>query len=80
MHRDGGRLHLNLLMNHASRWADADSFLPYHGSPDDPRTQVVTGPWIAMPMQDIRYTTIYGSPQAGMLFVNPETRVCTATR
>lgn len=42
------------------------------GSPDDPRTQVITAPWIAMPMQDTRYTTIYGSPQAGMLFVNPD--------
>ena len=42
------------------------------GSPDDPRTQVVTGPWIVMPMQDTRYTTIYGSPQAGMLFLNSE--------
>ena len=27
----GGRLRLNLLMNHASRWADVDSFLPYQG-------------------------------------------------
>ena len=42
------------------------------GSRDDPRTQVITSPWIAMPMQDTRYTTIYGSPQAGMLFVNLE--------
>ena len=42
------------------------------GSPDDPSTQVITSPWIAMPMQDTRYTTIYGSPQAGMLFVNPD--------
>ena len=41
------------------------------GSPDDERTQVITSPWIAMPMQDTRYTTIYGSPQAGMLFVKP---------
>ena len=29
--RDNGRLRLNLLMNHASRWADVDSFLPYQG-------------------------------------------------
>ena len=34
MRRDAGRLRVNLLMNHASRWADVDSFLPYQGRVD----------------------------------------------
>ena len=31
VHGDAGRLRVNLLMNHASGWADVDSFLPYQG-------------------------------------------------
>ena len=31
---DGTRLHLKLLLNHASRWADVSSYIPYEGRVD----------------------------------------------
>ena len=31
LHHDNGRLRVNLLLNRTSRWADVESYIPYHG-------------------------------------------------
>jgi len=41
------------------------------GSPGDPSSHIMTSPFVCMPLQDQRFTVIYGSPQGSMIFFNP---------
>ena len=38
----------------------------------DVRKQIITSPYIVMQMEETTYTTIYGSPQGGMIFINAD--------
>ena len=42
------------------------------GSANDPRTQIITSPYICMPLEDGIHTMLYGSPQGSMVFFNPD--------
>ena len=41
------------------------------GSSTNSQARILTSPFIVMQMEDMLHTAIYGSPQAGMIFVNP---------
>ena len=41
-------------------------------SADDPRTQIITSPYIRMPLEDQVDTVIYGSPRGSMIFFNSD--------
>jgi len=46
------------------------------GSHNEPSSHIMSSPYICMPLQDERFTVIYGSPQGSMIFFNP-TNPCT---